>query len=89
MLWSFAGDGQLSSAPIAVNNYVFIGSAGGNLYALDAATGAQVWTQTLGGAVSAGSNSYNSVYTGLSAGDGLLIVPNGTKVTAYTLSSSP
>jgi hypothetical protein len=39
VLRSFAGDGQLSSAPIVVNNSVFIGSAGGNLY---------VWIPPLG-----------------------------------------
>jgi outer membrane protein assembly factor BamB len=89
VLWSFTGDSQLSSAPIVVNNYVFIGSANGNLYALDATSGAQVWTQSLGGAVPGSSNEFSYIYSGLSAGDGLLIVPNGNKVTAYTLSNSP
>ena len=89
VLWSFAGDGQLSTAPIVVNNYVFIGSGSGNLYALDATTGAQVWSKNLGAAIPA-TNEYGVVlYTGLAAGDGLLVVPNGTKVTAYTLSTSP
>lgn len=89
ILWSFAGDGQLSSAPVVVNNYVFIGSAGGNVYALDGTTGAQVWTKNLGGAIPS-SGEYGTVqFTGLAAGNGLLVVPNGTKVTAYTLSSSP
>lgn len=37
--WSFLGDGQLSSAPIIVNQTVFIGSATGNVFALDAGTG--------------------------------------------------
>ena len=89
ILWSFAGDGQLSSAPIVVNNYVFIGSGGGNLYALDAATGQQVWTQSLGAAIPPSTEYGPVLYTGLAAGDGLLVVPNGTKVTAYTLSTSP
>lgn len=89
ILWSFAGDGQLSTAPIVVNNYVFIGSGGGNLYALDAASGQQVWSQNLGAAIPP-SGEYGVVqYTGLAAGDGLLVVPDGTKVTAYTLSTSP
>jgi len=89
ILWSFAGDGQLSSAPIVVNNYVFIGSGGGNLYALDGTTGQQVWTQSLGAAVPPSNEYGTAMYTGLAAGDGLLVVPNGTKVTAYTLSTSP
>ena len=72
-----------------VNNYVFIGSGGGNLYALDATTGQQVWTQSLGAAIPPSAEYGVVTYTGLAAGDGLLVVPNGTKVTAYTLSTSP
>jgi len=89
ILWSFAGDGQLATAPVAVNNYVFIGSASGNLYGLDATTGQTVLTLNLGAAIPA-TNEYGVVmYSGLAAGDGLLVVPNGTKVTAFTLSTSP
>ena len=85
--WSFAGDGTLTGAPIVVNQYVFIGSTSGNLYALDAATGSQVWTQALGAQVDAGVTGIP--YSGLAAGDGLLVVPSGTKVIAYTLSTNP
>ena len=89
VLWSFAGDGQLATAPIVVNGYVFIGSATGNLYALDAASGQQLWNMNLGAAIPP-SDEYGVVqYTGLAAGDGLLVVPNGTKVTAYVLSTNP
>lgn len=89
-IWSFAGDGQLQSAPIIVNDYVFIGSASGNLYAVDAATGMQMWSTTLGGPIPATTDSgAPSIYSGLSAGDGLLAVPNGTTVTLFTLSVSP
>jgi outer membrane protein assembly factor BamB len=89
ILWSFAGDGQLSSAPIVVNNYVFIGSGNGNLYALDAVSGQQVWSQNLGAAIPSSGEYGVVLYTGLAAGDGLLVVPNGTKVTAFVLSTSP
>lgn len=82
--WSFTGDGQLSGAPIAVNQYVFIGSGSGNLYALDGTTGTQVWKVTLAAPIDA-----NPAFSGLAAGDGLLIVPSGTNVTAYTLSTNP
>lgn len=87
VLWSFAGDGTLTGAPIVVNQYVFIGSTSGNLYALNATTGSQVWTQALGAPV--GSGVGGIPYSGLSAGDGLLVVPAGTKVIAYTLSTNP
>ncbi len=85
--WSFAGDGQLAGSPIAVNQYVFIGSSSGNLYALDGSTGHQVWQVTLGAPVGSGVGSLPM--SGLAAGDGLLVVPAGTKVTAYTLSTNP
>lgn len=86
-LWSFAGDGQLVGAPIAVSSYVFIGSNSGNLYGLDASTGQQVWEMTLPAPVAA--TGYSTQYTGLSAGDGLLVVPTGTRITAYLLSAHP
>jgi outer membrane protein assembly factor BamB len=89
ILWSFAGDGYLSTAPVVVGNYVFIGSGAGNLYGLDASTGQQVWSQNLGAAIPPSTETSETLYTGLAAGDGLLIVPNGTKVTAYTLSTLP
>lgn len=86
ILWSFAGDGSLDTAPIEVNNYVIVGSSNGNLYALDASTGAQIWTQNVGAPIATGTNS---MLSGLAAGDGLLVVPAGNTVTAYTISSNP
>jgi outer membrane protein assembly factor BamB len=91
VLWSFAGDGGLTNAPVVVDNYVFIGSTSGNLYALDATTGANLWTKNLGAPVAgpaAGGNASQG-YTGLSAGDGLLIVPAGNTVSAFVLSTHP
>jgi outer membrane protein assembly factor BamB len=77
--WSFAGDGMLTASPIVVNNFVFVGSSSGNLYAVDATTGAQLWTKNLGAAI----------FGSMNAGDGLLIVPAGNTVTAYVLSTNP
>jgi outer membrane protein assembly factor BamB len=91
ILWSFAGDGALTNAPVVVDNYVFIGSTNGNLYALDATSGAQLWTKNLGAPITgpATGGNANQGATGLSAGDGLLIVPAGNKVIAYVLSTNP
>ena len=89
--WSFAGDGQLTTAPIVVNNFVFIGSSGGNLYALNAATGVPFGSINLGAAIAGsagGSNPYQGT-SGLSAGDGLLVVPAGNTVNAFVLSTAP
>lgn len=84
VLWSFAGDGALTTSPIIVNQAVIIGSSTGNVYALNAATGQQLWTINAGGPLQL--TNYNE---GLAAGDGLLIVPAGNQVAAYTLSTNP
>lgn len=86
--WTFTGDGTLDGAPLAVNQYVFIGSSSGNLYGLDGATGNQVWSVNLGTAIDT-NQIFSSPFSGLAAGDGLLVVPAGTTVTAYTLSTNP
>lgn len=85
--WSFTGDGSLTGPPLAVNQYVIIGSSAGDLYAVNGATGAQVWTQQLGAAVDA--QTATLPMSTLAAGDGLLVVPAGTEVIAYTLASNP
>lgn len=85
--WTFTGDGHLQGAPLAVDQYVFIGSSAGNLYALDSTTGLQAWNVSLGTAIDAQVDALP--LSGLAAGDGLLIVPAGTKVFAYTLSTNP
>jgi outer membrane protein assembly factor BamB len=84
ILWSFTGDGALTTAPIVVNQAVIIGSSTGNVYALNAATGQQLWTINAGGALQA-----PNTLSGLAAGDGLLIVPAGNQVVAFTLSTNP
>lgn len=90
VLWTFTGDGHLVTSPIVVDQYVFIGSSAGNLYALDAATGQIAWQASLGAAIPNGEGLLSSSsLSGLSAGDGLLVVPAGTTVTAYTLSTNP
>ncbi len=86
ILWSFAGDGQLTTSPILVNNYVFVGSATGNLYALDVATGLQVWKQTLTAPIPRGAGWGTSIpLSGLTAGNSLLVVPAGNTLTAFSL----
>jgi len=92
--WSFTGDGHLTTSPIVVQSptasYVFIGSSSGVLYGLDAATGATVWSVNVGSAFPSGANWGAGIpLSGLAAGDGLLVVPAGTKVIAYTLSTNP
>jgi outer membrane protein assembly factor BamB len=81
--WSFTGDGTLRSAPIVDNGYVYIGSGSGKLYALDASTGANVWTGNIGAAVQLTESPVSRPHTGLGAGDGLVVVPASTLLVAY------
>ena len=90
VLWSFAGDGQLATAPILVNQYVFIGSASGRVYGLDAATGSQLWQMNVGSAIGSSPQYSGGIpYYALAAGHGLLVVPSANTVTAYRLSANP
>lgn len=82
--WSFTGDGNLSSAPIVVNGIVYIGSTGGKLFALDASTGTNVWTGTVGAPVNRpDEHNTSEPLAGLGAGEGLIVVPASNLVVAF------
>jgi outer membrane protein assembly factor BamB len=86
VLWSFAGDGELVSAPIIINQVAIVGSRSGNVYAIDAGTGLEIWSRGAGSAI-AGSfeGGLNQPPTGLGAGEGYLVVPAGNVLTAWKL----
>lgn len=88
VLWNFTGDGSLVSAPIVINQTtVFVGSSSGKVYAVDAGTGVQqTWIGTAGAPI-AGPDEQNVTQplTGLGAGEGYLIVPAGSVLTAWKL----
>jgi outer membrane protein assembly factor BamB len=71
-IWSFVGDGQLSTAAIVINDMVVEGSESGEVYVLDAKSGQQLWSDKTAAGV-----------TSLSAGQDTLIVVSGDIVTAY------
>ena len=87
--WTFAGDGGLTTPPIVVNNYVFVGSTSGNLYGVDATSGSLLWTQNMGAAIPTATGWAYQDPSGLAAGDGLLVVPAGNTVSAFVLSADP
>jgi outer membrane protein assembly factor BamB len=89
--WTFAGDGALNTSPLLVNQAVIVGSEGGNLYALDAMTGTQLWTINVGSRILASpdGSQLNTPLSGMAAGDGVLIVPLGTGIVCFTLSTNP
>ena len=92
--WTFAGDGNLVTAPLLINSFggsfVIAGSSTGTLYALDAATGVQLWAGFLGTAISApDEQNISAPLTGIAAGQGLLVVPAGNTLVAFTGTGAP
>src|SRR4029077_11392259 len=72
VLWSFAGDGGLSSAHLIVNHTIYIGSSSGILYGLST-SGHQIWSTQVGAPIPAPDEFNATLLTGLGAGDSLLI----------------
>lgn len=90
VLWSFAGDGSLQSAVLVVNDYVYVGSASGRLYAVNAATGQQVWTTIAGTSIPyVDEHNVSQPVTSFAAGEGLLVVPTSTTLVAYNRDNVP
>ena len=81
-LWSFAGDGDLASAPLIVNQTIYIGSSSGTLYGLNT-SGQQIWSTQVGAPIPFSGEGNAIVTTGLGSGDGLLIVPTESVLVAY------
>ena len=90
VLWSFAGDGRLQSAVLVVNDYVYVGSSLGKLYAVNAATGQQVWVTTAGTSIPyVDENNVSQPVTSFAAAEGLLVVPTNTTLVAYEGDTTP
>jgi outer membrane protein assembly factor BamB len=83
-VWSFAGDGHLSSAPLVVNGLVFAGSTSGRIYARRARSGQSVWHADVGAAIMhPDEQGVRQPLTGLGAGDGLIVVPAVDRLVAF------
>ena len=82
-LWSFSGDGQLSTAPLVVNGYVYMGSTSGQLWALDEATGAPVWSDNVGAPILSPDEYTGNNLPGFGVGQGLVVVPASTTLVVY------
>jgi outer membrane protein assembly factor BamB len=85
--WSFTGDGHLNSAPLLINNTVVVASESGNVYALDATNGAQIWVGNAGQPIRAPYFFDFYPTSGLAAGLGYLLVPAGNSVTAWRIAA--
>jgi outer membrane protein assembly factor BamB len=87
IVWSFAGDGQLITAPLSINGVLYAGSATGTIYALNQATGATIWSGSAGAPLS--GISYRSPFSDMNAGEDTLLVPAGTRLVAFGNAGSP
>jgi len=89
-VWSFSGDGHLSSAPIIVNDTLVVGSGTGELYLLDAATGEERWSTNVGAPIqfSGEQSCCETIYAGLGAGEDTLLIPASNLLAAYVSGKS-
>ena len=82
--WSFGSSAApIDLAPIVVGAQVVTGSSSGQLYVLDAATGALLSTRVLAGLAAPDEQNVSAPLTGLAAADGMLFVPAGPRLVAY------
>jgi outer membrane protein assembly factor BamB len=86
ILWNYTTNDDAGSSPCVVNGIVYVGSSDGNVYALNADSGAKVWNCTVvGGIMSSPCVVDGVVYVG--AGDSnvyALDASSGTKIWNYT-----
>ena len=77
--WTFSGASNLATPPLVVGNLVFVASATGEVYAVNAADGSSAWSASAG---SSGPGA-GDVLDGLAAGEHTLVVPSGNDLVAY------
>lgn len=82
-LWTHAG--PVVTAPIVIDNVVVVGAATGEVIALDGASGARVWSGIAGAVIEAPDEHNAFILTGMSAGEGVLVVPARNILTAWKL----
>jgi outer membrane protein assembly factor BamB len=86
VLWSFQAPTSLVLPPIVVNGRVYTGSLDGKLFALAADSGAVGWNGDAGREITAASSR---PFSGLSAAEGVLLVPAGNHLQAYFTAGAP
>ena len=89
--WTFAGDGIITTAPIVAGGLVYVGDDGGNLYALDPATGGTSWSTNVW--PPPGGGPRGGELDRLTAANGTLMISAGNFLVAYAnagaLSAAP
>jgi outer membrane protein assembly factor BamB len=83
--WSYTTGGPVESSPVVANGVVYIGSGDGNVYALNARTGAKRWSYPTGVSVASSPAVANGVVY-IASGDGNVYALNartGAKLWSY------
>ena len=75
--WTFAPQTRLRTQPLLANGVLYVGTESDELYGIDAATGALRSKRPLGSTPGA------SPYALLNAGEGVLLVPAGSRLVAF------
>jgi outer membrane protein assembly factor BamB len=83
-LWTFAGEGGFAAAPIVAGRTVYAGSRAGRLYGLDLTTGAVGWSADAGAGFLGSERPQQQTWSGLGAGNGLLVTPAGGRLVAWS-----
>ena len=88
--WSYQATGAVHSSPLISNGRVYVGSAGGSLYALNLETGAKIWSHATGGPVRSSPAVDPSGVVYIASGDCYLyaVKPDGTRKWRFWTGSS-
>jgi outer membrane protein assembly factor BamB len=80
--WTVTANGEsFTCSPIVVNDIVYTGTSTGNLEAYSGETGQLIYSVNLGQPIQCGEN-FAEPLAGMSAGEGLLVVPAGNTLVA-------
>ena len=88
-IWTFNGDSPINTAPIVDNGYVYVASFNGTLYAINAQTGAKVWSTSLGANFLQPDETNAKMLTGFAAANGILVVSAGNRLIAFQSATPP
>jgi outer membrane protein assembly factor BamB len=94
--WTFKADADIGTTPLVIGPYVYVGSKIGTVFALDAASGAVLWSENTGVPLISQEPHGGSSITqevaeppfALAGASGILVVPAGPRLFAYSSASA-
>lgn len=85
--WSFDAAADVATNVLGVGRYLLVATSEGTLHAVSRDTGASVWHDELGAGIDGGQ--IHEVGVGVAAGEGYVLAPAGTHLTAYRGAGRP